>query len=161
MVAGLLHALVEQNGPAGYRVETKAVTVSDESARAAGDIQIMTGNTVFEASEVTAGAWESKISGVGKAMRDYDLSRIHIVAGQEVGDHASVIAALLQTGDDISVLDLRGFVSTVLSALRRVNRGRAIGRLYDCLDRLQDDLARVNTFVDLLHKHALTIGAVQ
>lgn len=78
-IAALLHSLVEQSRIGSYRVETKSLHASDKSSRAAGDVQILTGNRVLEAYEVTASLWEQKLAGAAQTIRDYDLTRLHIL----------------------------------------------------------------------------------
>jgi len=110
IVAALLHALVQQNGSPQHRVETKSLNASDAGARAAGDVQILLGNQLLEAYEVT-------------------------------------------------VVDVRAFVSTLTAALRRQFRGIALGRLYEHLDRRQPVVERVNDYVQGLEDRRLVIAA--
>jgi hypothetical protein len=83
--AALLHALIQEAGVQGYRVETKSLNASDRSSRVAGDIQILVGPRVVEAYEVTAADWGPKIDGAEQTIRENDLSRLHVVANTSVG----------------------------------------------------------------------------
>jgi hypothetical protein len=75
-VAAFLHALIEEfgmGGPGGLRVETKRLNASDASSKSAGDIQILRGNRVEEAFEITANDWATKIASAASALKDADL----------------------------------------------------------------------------------------
>jgi hypothetical protein len=159
-VAALLHAQTEASGNSGLRVETKSLNASDKSSRVAGDIQIMTGTRIVEAYEVTANEWESKIGSAGQTIRENDLSRLHIVAQMGGGSKDEMIERLMSLRDDISVLDLAGFTSTLLAGLTRQYRVVALTRLYEFLDRYQPDPMKVNDYVRLLEKHRLTQSSV-
>jgi len=156
IVASLLDALVAAHAQGGFYVETKRVWASDKSSQAAGDIQIKTANRVLEAYEITAAGWEAKLHTIGKKLREHDLSRMHVVAPL-AGDYEGVLSALLPLQDDVSVVDLRGFVSVSLSALTRQERAHALRRLYELLDRVQGDVPRVNAYVDALSRAELTV----
>ena len=97
-IAALLSALIEQTGARQYRVETKNLNASDKSSRAAGDVQIVMGNRVVEAYEITANDWETKLPGAEKSVRDHDLTRIHIVASVKEGAIADLLRKLGGTG---------------------------------------------------------------
>ena len=155
-VAALLHALVEQQGDAQYRVETKNLNASDKSSRAAGDIQLLVGNRVVEALEVTANDWREKLAGAAKTIRDNDLSRLTVVAGgvQSTGD--VLFAELKDLPFDLSVLDVKSFAFSIVSALTRQGRSLAFQRLYELLDRYQPSVDVVNLFVTKLVDAGLT-----
>lgn len=154
-IAALLHALVEQNGPQGYRVETKKLNASDRSSRTAGDVQILSGALVVEAFEVTANEWESKLGAAEQNLRAHDLGRIHIVA--EVPD-LSRVAGRLAGMPDISVVDLKHLCAGLIMSLRKQFRASALERLYEFLDRYQPDPALVNAYVRALGERGLTTG---
>lgn len=157
-IAALLSALIEQTGSGEYRVETKNLNASDKSSRAAGDVQVMTGNRVVEAYEVTANDWEGKLPGAEKTVRDYDLTRIHIVASVEAGAVEGLLAKLAEEPVDVSVLSLWGFATTLTSALTRSFRAEALHRLYEYLDRYQPDIERVNEYVGMIESRGLNEG---
>ncbi len=160
IVASLLDALIQQTGSAhGYRVETKGLNISDRSSRAAGDIQVMVGNRVIEAYEITGNVWTTKLDAVSDKLRAHDLTRIHIIAPLAAGSYAGVARDLLGLADDVSVIDLHGFIATVLSALTRAFREVALRRLYELLDRLQEDVDLVNAYVEALHRGGLAQAA--
>ncbi len=155
-VAALLHALVEQQGETQYRVETKNLNASDKSSRAAGDIQVLIGNRVVEALEVTANDWREKLAGAAKTIKDNDLSRLTIVAG---GVHAAgdaMFGELSALGFDLSVLEVKSFSFSMVSALTRQGRSSAFQRLYELLDRYQPNVEIVNLFVTSLVDSGLT-----
>lgn len=149
-VAALLHALVEQQGETQYRVETKNLNASDKSSRAAGDVQILIGNRVVEALEVTANDWREKLAGAAKTIKDNDLSRLTILAGgvQATGD--KLFGELNALGFDLSVLEVKSFAFSIVSALTRQGRATALQRLYELLDRYQPRVEIVNQFVNLM-----------
>jgi len=151
-IAALLDALVDQAGIPGLRVETKNLNASDKSSSAAGDIQIFsTGAGLVEAYEVTANDWEQKLAGVTQTIKAFDLQRINIIA--KVGsDEAwrSTLKTLSKHPDDISVLDIRVFASSLVAALRKPGREVALRRLYECLDRFQPDTNKTNRYVAML-----------
>ena len=154
-IASLLSALIEQTAPHQYRVETKNLNASDRSSRAAGDIQIMTGNRVVEAYEVTANDWETKLPGAEKTVKDHDLTRIHIVASISEGAVERVLQKLDGQAVDVSVLNLREFAVSLASVLTRSFRAYALERMYEYLDRYQPDVGRVNRYVDMIESLGL------
>lgn len=155
-VAALLHALIEQQGETKYRVETKNLNASDKSSRSAGDIQILIGNRIVEALEVTANDWREKLSGAAKTIKDNDLSRLTIVAGgvQAIGD--ALFGELNAIGYDLSVLDVKSLTFSMVSALTRQGRSSAFQRLYELLDRYQPNVEIVNQFVTALEVSGLS-----
>lgn len=155
-VAALLHALVEQQGETQYRVETKNLNASDKSSRVAGDIQVLVGNRIVEALEVTANDWREKLAGAAKTIKDNDLSRLTIVAGgvQAAGD--ALFGELNTLGFDLSVLEVKAFSFSMVSALTRQGRSSALQRLYELLDRYQPNVEIVNLFVTTLSGAGLT-----
>lgn len=155
-IAALLHAIVDQQGEASFRVETKNLNASDKSSRSAGDVQILFGNRVVEALEVTANDWTEKLAGVEKTIRDNDLSRLTIVAGgvQAAGD--SLFKKLNELSLDLSVLEVKSFAASIVSALTRQSRANALQRLYELLDRYQPKVEVVNRFVLLVEELELS-----
>ena len=158
-IAALLSALIEQTGARKYRVETKNLNASDKSSRAAGDVQIVMGNRVVEAYEITANDWETKLPGAEKTVRDHDLTRIHIVASVKEGAIADLLRKLEGQEVDVSVLNLREFAMSLTSALTRAFRAEALERLYEYLDRYQPDVERVNRYVRMIESHGLKENA--
>ncbi len=154
-IAALLSALLEQTGTGEYRLETKNLNASDKSSRAAGDVQIVTGNRVVEAYEVTANDWKTKLDGAEKTVRDHDLTRVHIVASVEGSTLGDILRKLEGEAIDVSVLDLREFAVSLTAALTKPFRARALQRLYEYLDRYQPDVGRVNRFVQMIEEHGL------
>ena len=154
-VAALLHALVEQQGKSEYRVDTKKLNASDKSSRTAGDIQILIGNRVVEAMEVTANDWTEKLAGAAKTIKDNDLSRLTILADgvQATGD--TLFDTLNSLDFDLSVLDVKAFSFSMVSALTRQGRASALQRLYELLDRYQPKVEVVNQLVSLLDELGL------
>lgn len=149
-VAALLDVLVDSHGQGQARVETKSLNASDRSSYAAGDVQVVVGNRVIDAFEVTANDWRTKISSASKTIRDNDLSRIHIIANRPDSDCSSVVATLRELAEDVSVLDVRQVVEVLAAVLTRQQRADALTRLYEYLDRYQPSTDRVNLLVERL-----------
>jgi hypothetical protein len=158
VIAALLQALVEQSNLAGVRVETKTLNASDKSSRAAGDIQILSGNRVIEAYEVTANAWRTKLAGAGQTIKDHDLTRLNIIARADGEPLGVLLAELATQTNDVAVLDLGHYASALIATLTRPFRAAALVRLYEYLDRYQPDVALVNSYVDALTSNKLTVG---
>jgi hypothetical protein len=158
-IAALLSALLDEFGlmvPGGLRVETKNISASDASSKTPGDIQILRGNRVEEAFEVTANSWDTKISKAEAVIKQADLQRVHILA--EVQEAFSTeFDALAGTQSDISVIDVEAFSLTLIAVMRKPARAAALVRFYELLDRLQPDINRVNAFVALLRSHGLAL----
>ena len=154
-IAALLSALIEQTDAREYRVETKNLNASDKSSRTAGDVQIMMGNRIVEAYEITASDWETKLPGAEKTVRDHDLSRIHIVASIREDAVTELLGKLGSQAVDVSVLNLWEFALSLTSALTRPFRAEALVRLYEYLDRYQPDIERVNRYVQMIESHGL------
>lgn len=157
-VAACLEAVIEeagQGGVGGLRVETKRLNATDAASRVAGDVQILRGNRVEEAFEVTANDWRTKVAAAVVSLRQADLQRIHIVASVEASfpDHSD---ALARAGEDVTVIDVAAFLRTLVATMRKPARAAALIRLYQLLDRFQPDIARTNTYVRLLRAHGLT-----
>jgi hypothetical protein len=152
-VAAFLTALLEQADRSDLRVHTKSLNASDQSSGTAGDVQILNGTHILEAFEVTANSWQEKVPGAVRAMKDYDLSRLHILGRvQSVREAAEF---LYEAGQDITVLPVYETLTTISMMLRKQFRSRALHRLYELLDRQQPEVARTNHYVSLLQKHAL------
>lgn len=157
-VAALLNTLVADATGTAYRVETKSLNASDRSSYAAGDVQIVTGNRVIDAFEVTANHWRTKLAGASKTIRDNDLSRLHIIASRPEGERPDVEAALDGLAEDVAVLDVRQMADVLIAVLTRPQRAEALTRLYEYLDRYQSDVDRVNLYVERLTAAGLVEG---
>jgi hypothetical protein len=162
LVAAFLHALLHEYGFAvqgGLHVDTKNINASDSSARTAADVQIRRANRTDEALEVTANKWAEKLMDAVVALKNHDLQKIHVVAPVESGSirENEDIFLIEQAGFDVSVLDLRGFLFTVMAFMRKPARALALGRFYDLLERKQPKIELVNNFVGILEKHRLVI----
>ena len=158
-IAALLSALIEQMGAREYRVETKNLNASDKSSRTAGDVQILMGNRIVEAYEITASDWETKLPSAEKTVKDHDLTRIHIVASIKDEAVTALLGKLAGQEIDVSVLNLWEFAVSLTSALTRPFRAEALVRLYEYLDRYQPDIERVNRYVQMIESHELTESA--
>ena len=158
-IAALLTATLEQGNLKEYRVETKSLNASDRSSRVAGDVQIVAGNRIVEAYEVTANEWETKMAGAEEAARSHDLSRLHIVARTRKEPYREALLKLRPLTTDVSVLEVEHFSAALVSALTKRYRERALIRLYELLDRYQPDVNRVNAYVRALADAELALRA--
>jgi hypothetical protein len=149
-VAALLDTLVTVHGDGRARIVTKNLNASDRSSFAAGDVQVVVGNRVVDAFEVTAKDWRTKVADASKTIRDNDLSRLHIIAFRPEGNRDAVAFALQELVEDVSVLDARQVVEVLAAVLTRPQRADALARLYEYLDRYQPDTNQVNLFVTRL-----------
>ena len=158
-VSALLNTLVASHGEGRARVETKNLNASDRSSFAAGDVQVVAGNRVIEAFEVTANDWRTKIASASKTIRDNDLSRLHIIASRPDEERATAAAALSDLAEDVSMLDVKQVIEVLVAVLTRPQRAEALTRLYEYLDRYQPDTDRVNLLVERLREADLVEGA--
>lgn len=156
IVAALLEADAGQSATEQY-VETKNINTSDKSARSPADVQLKRKGRVDEAFEVTANEWTEKTSPGSEKIRAFDLSRLHVVA--RVSDYTSMLKELGKQADDISVLEVRGFVATYAARLLRPWRAAALKRLYELLDRYGGNIELVNEYVRRLHRLGLAVPA--
>ena len=155
-VAAFLEALIDEFGLSGVgalNVKTKNINASDASAGTAADVQIMRGNKVEEAFEVSASGWRDKLQQAIMAARSADLTRVHILS--HVEDLQGLAELLGESTTDVSVIDVKTFLRTLVAVLKKPAREVAMVRLYELLDRNQADPARVNAYVELLRRHSL------
>ena len=151
-VAALLHGMVAMSGVPGLRVQTKSVNASDASSRVAGDVQVLTGQVILEAIEVTANNWTTKLPGAEAAVREHDLSRIQVVADTGGADRRERLGVLAGLTEDASALDLTAFRDVVVAFLRKEFRAAVLLRLYELIDRKQSDVSLVNQYVRLIRE---------
>lgn len=152
ITAALLDAATQQEGQ-NLRVETKAMSASDQSSGTAGDIEILQRGRLQEAIEVSAEPWATKLAQAEASLRDSGLQRAHVVA--PVGDVADY-GNLASTSDkDISILDPAALAATLVALLDRRGREFALLRLYELLDEKLADPALVNSYVARLQQVGL------
>ncbi len=158
-VAAFLEALLYEFGlggtSGGLRVATKNINASDASAGTAADVQIMRGNKIEEAFEVSANNWRGKVAQAIAAASNADLSRAHILATAEGDDRD--LSDLSGAAADVTVADVRSFLRILTAALRKPSREHALRRLYELVDRNQSNPELTNTFVRLLGSLQLTV----
>lgn len=156
-VAAFLDAVIDQfdlGGVGRLGVKTKNINASDASSGTAADVQIMRGNEIVEAFEVSASHWRDKVGQAVSAARNADLPRAHVLA---YSDNLEGLQEMLaNTTTDISVMDVRVFVRLLAGLLKKPNRATALVRLYELIERNQPEVDRVNSYVRLLGRHALT-----
>jgi hypothetical protein len=157
-VASFLDALLYEFGlggtVGGLRVETKNINASDASTGSTADVQIMRGNKIEEAFEVSANNWRSKVAQAIAAASNADLSRTHIIAASD-GDDTD-LKDLDGASADVTVADVRSFLRILAAAVRKPAREHALNRLYELVDRNQPDPELTNRYVRLLGSLQLT-----
>jgi len=156
-VAAFVEALIDEfalGGVGGLGVRTKNINASDASAGTAADVQVMRGNKIEEAFEVSASDWRGKVTQAIQAARNSDLPRVHILA--YVDSLAGLAKALESTTTDVTVIDIRVFLRSLVALMKKPAREVALRLLYDHIERKQPEVARVNAYVALLRSHALT-----
>lgn len=153
IMTALLEAALAQEGSA-HRVETKSMSASDKSSKAAGDIEIRERGRLQEGIEVTADQWAGKLEQAKRAIAEYGLPRSHVVA--TVKEDKPYEALLELVGDkDISLVDIRAGIGLITALLDRGGREFALLRVYELLDQQLADPALVNAYTALLHERGL------
>lgn len=160
VIAGLLHALFAYGNPTHF-VRTKRVNASDSSSDAAGDIELVVGNRLLEAIEVTAADWRDKLPTLSRKIRQHDLGRIHVVAPLGGAGYGVVTGELLGEQQDVSILDLVSTAAVLMAALTKVNRKVAFNRMYEYLERYEGDVRKVTGFVEVLADKGPVIGTAE
>lgn len=153
--AALLEAWHEQLGEPGV-VETKNVNAADASAGTAADVQERYRGQVTEAYEVTADSYKTKVTQAVETLRRHDLRRAHILARGAAKASGEDIAASLPAGSDLSVLDVREEIRSILARLGKPSRRAALERLYTLLVDKQPSDAIVRDYVEVLNARGLT-----
>jgi hypothetical protein len=153
--AAMLEAWRDQLGEQGV-VETKNLNASDSSAGTAADVQEKHRGQVTEAYEVSAGDYTTKIEQAGKTLRQHDLRRVHIVARGAAKATGDEIADNLPAGLDLTVLDVREEIRSMLARLGKPHRRYGLERLYTLLVDKQPDDQLVQDFVSALAARDLT-----
>ena len=153
--AALLEAYLLQLGIPGH-VETKNIYAADASAGTAADVQHKQGNQVIEAYEVTANDWRTKVRQAYETLRARDLQRVHILGSQVTGDSGDALAADLPDDADVSVLDGREEIRSLVARLDKFHRRHALNRLYSHLVERQSDDSLVRGYVAALAERGLT-----
>jgi hypothetical protein len=166
IIAALIEALhsdeVEQRQ---VYVTTKPVTASDESTKAAGDVQVREpSGAVREAVEVADTDWSGKVGQAVASMKRDDLRRFLIVArAAGFPTRAEVEAAIAAAKEsteqrDVAVLDLRSEVRSMVARLDRVSRRRMLQTLYRYLLDYQPRDDRVSRFVEGLNETRVVVA---
>lgn len=153
--AALLDAWRQQLGEQGV-VETKHVSASDAAAGTAADVQERYRGQVTEAYEITAGPWTSKLRRAAETLHRHDLSRVHIVAREVARATGEEISAAVPRGLDVTVLDVREEVRSLVARLSKPFRRYALEQAYAFLVDKQPDDELVGAFVAALQEDGLT-----
>lgn len=153
--AALLDAYFQQLR-SGYRVSTKGLNTTDKNAGTAGDIQVLRGTEVSESYEATGKDWGEKLAEASDTIHKYGLKRAHVVA--KVDDYAALAEELAQRSEDISVIDIHGFMATMLALLEsKTYRLLVLETLYSYLVRYGQDIQRVNRYVEIVKRRGLPV----
>lgn len=153
--AALLDAWREQLGEHGV-VETKNLNASDSSTGTAADVQEKHRGQVTEAYEVTANNYTTKVNQAEDTLHQHDLRRVHIVARDAAKPTGDEIASALPVGLDLTVIDVREEVRSMLARLGKPQRRHALERLYALLVDKQPNDQLVQDFVSALEARGLT-----
>jgi hypothetical protein len=111
---------------------------------------------VAEAYEVTANDYSTKVDQAKNTLRQHDLPRVHIVARGAANATGDEIAKALPAGLDLTVLDVREEVRSMLARLGKPHRRCALERLYTLLVDKQANDQLVQDFVSALATRGLT-----
>jgi hypothetical protein len=152
ITAAALDAAAQQEAGA-LRVETKALNASDRSSRSAGDIEVFQRGRLQDGVEVSANSWTEKLPQAEDSVRNYGLSRGHVVAPVSGPDVYTQLAAA--TERDISVVDPLALTSVFVALLDRRGREYMLLRLYELLDEKLASPELVNGFVQRLRTDGL------
>jgi len=158
LFASLLQAVYDDED-SRLRVITKTLNSSDRSAKAAGDIQVVSGQArLVEAYEVTANRWETKMDKAAQTLNEFpELDRVHVVADSSGATGSAVRAAADQAAQragravgsvDITVTGVREQCVVLLSRASQRGRRYAIRILHQHLVNLQSDMSLVDQLVD-------------
>lgn len=167
VVAALVEALhadeVEQRQ---VYVTTKPVSATDESSKAAGDVQVREpSGAVRDAVEVADTNWTGKVAQAVASMKRDDLRRFLILArAAGLPTRADVETAIAVTKElpeqrDIAVLDLRSEIRSIVARLDRVARRRMLQTLYRYLLDYQPRDDRVIRYVEALNEAGVALTA--
>lgn len=164
LFAALLGAVLDERAD-GLRVETGSLHGADKATKKA-DVEIRQGQNLIEAYEVSANRWDDKLAQAVQLLeRRQEVSRVHIVApGRPSADEivAGLISSKLPPGVDplrldVSVLDLRSELASLVARAGKHTRRTALGILYDFLRLLQPNPELADNLVGLLEELDLTV----
>ena len=135
---------------------TKTRNAADASAGTAADVQEKHRGQVGEAYEITANDYTTKVDQAKDTLRHHDLPRVHIVARGAAKATGDEIADALPGDVDLTVLDVREEVRSMLARLDKPHRRYALQRLYKLLVDKQANDQLVRDFVSALAARDLT-----
>jgi hypothetical protein len=153
--ASLLDAWREQLGLPGV-VETKHVNAADSAAGTAADVQARQGGQVTDAYEVTAEPFTSKVAQAARTLLQHDLKRVQILAKGAAKATAEEIQAAVPEDADLTVLDVREEIRSLLARLDKPHRRVALESLYRFLVDKQPNDSLVKAYVDALVSEGLS-----
>jgi hypothetical protein len=138
-------------------VDTKHVNAADAAAGTAADVQVKQGGQVIEAYEVTSEELSSKTAQALSTLRHHDLPRIHVLAkgaGRLTGED---VKGLLPKDLDISALDIREEIRSLVAGSDKPHRRQALETLYILLIDKQPNDELVKDYVNSLFSEGLTL----
>lgn len=133
------------------------IFASDASAGTAADVQHRHRGQVQSAYELTANDWRTKVGQALNTMATHDLHRVAILGRKVTRASGDAMAADLPDDDDVTVLDVREEVRSLVGRLDQRYRREALKRLYAHLVEKQSNDALVRGFVDALAARGLTV----
>jgi len=154
--AAFLGAWRQQLDLPGF-VETKHVNAADAAAGTAADVQVKQGGQVIEAYEITSEQLDAKIEQASRTLRHHDLPRIHVLAKgvQKLGFEE--LKSLLPKGSDISALDIREEIRSLVARSDKPHRRQSLEILYGLLIEKQPADELVKGYIKALFEEGLTV----
>jgi len=156
LFAAFLGSWREQSGLPGF-VETKHVNAADAAAGTAADVQVKQGGQVIEAYEVTSEELASKVAQASRTLRYHDLPRIHVLAKRVGQLAASDLKDLVPKDKDLSALDVREEIRSLVAGSDKPHRRQALETLYTLLIDKQPNDELVKEYVRSLFSEGLTL----
>lgn len=138
-------------------VETKHVNAADAAAGTAADVQVKQGGQIIEAYEITGEQVAAKVDQALRTLRHHDLARIHILAKGVRKLPGEKIRSLLPKDADISALDVREEIRSLVARSDKPHRRQALETLYTLLIEKQSDDELVKEYVRKLFAEGLTV----
>jgi hypothetical protein len=138
-------------------VETKHVNAADAAAGTAADVQVKQGGQVVEAYEITSEQLAAKIDQASRTLRNHDLRRIHVLAKGTSKLTAEKLRGFLPRDADISALDIREEIRSLVARSDKPHRRDGLETLYALLIEKQPDDGLVKEYVKKLFAVGLTV----
>lgn len=138
-------------------VDTKHVNAADAAAGTVADVQVKQGGQVIEAYEITSEELSSKTAQALRTIRHHDLPRIHVLAKGAGRLTGKDVKRLLPKDLDISALDIREEIRSLVAGSDKPHRRHALETLYTLLIDKQPNDELVKEYVKSLFSEGLTV----